>query len=355
MELEIDQIKNRISNYFLFLKSKRVIFLVFFILFLAVGFFYAYFKKPKYEANLSFIINENDKGIGGSLLSLAGQSGLLLGGGGLTPNDDKILFLFSSKKIIGDAILKKYNSENGERIIVNELIEELNLKSTWASDTSMEGFDGVKGGDISRLNRQESKAVDDVIFNLLNYKLISFESLKKKSLVGQSTGIIFLQVVLKNELLSKALAEEIYESLSSFYVLNSIQKQQSNVLLLERKVDSLQGLIRDTESKLGYESDYNFNTFKASGKVNEYRLKRDLEMFNTIFAEVMKNYELAKLTLEQQKPFFKVIDSPTLPLKLIYKSKLKYSLLAAFGVTLGLLFVFSFLYFKGKNDYKNKN
>jgi hypothetical protein len=219
----------------------------------------------------------------------------------------------------------------------------------------MVGFNEIHSVKLNQLTRQENRALDVVVYNLLNWKLVNFETLKKKSLVGQSTGIVFLQVVLKNELLAKALAEELYASLSDFYISNSIQKQQANVDLLERKVDSLKTLISQKESQLGYESDYNFNIFKASGKVNEFRLKRDLEMLISIFGEVTKNFELAKLTLEQQKPFFKVVDTPSLPLKVIYKSKIKYSVISAFGVTFGLFFVFTFLYFRGTNDQKNKS
>ncbi|MCG9879316.1 MAG: lipopolysaccharide biosynthesis protein, partial [Bacteroidia bacterium] len=86
MEVEMSEIKAAITAYFQYLKRNKLFLIIPFIIGLALGISYAILKKPKYEARVSFIINESDKGIGGSLLSLAGQSGLLLGGGGLTPN-----------------------------------------------------------------------------------------------------------------------------------------------------------------------------------------------------------------------------------------------------------------------------
>jgi hypothetical protein len=346
MEVEVSEIKKAMNLYFAFLKKRKFYLLVTFFVGLIIGITYAWVKKPKYEAQISFIINESDKGIGGSLLSLAGQSGLFLGGGGLTPNDDKILFLFSSRHILGEALLKSYESENGKMIIANKLIEELKMKSYWSSDSLMDGFEGIKEVRYDRLSRQENKALNVVIEVLLKGELIAFEALKKKSLVGQGTGIIFLKTTLPNELLAKSVAEEIYASIGNFYIENAIQKQQSNVDLLAGKMDSLQNLIHNKENLLGRESDNNFNIFKASGKVNELRLKRDLEILNAIMVEVIKNYEFAKITLEQQKPFFKLIDSPTLPLKSVYKSKLKFGFLAAFGLSFSLFFLFSVNYFR---------
>ncbi len=355
MQVEVNMLKERVNHYLNFIKSKKVVFLVLIGVSMLVGLLYASFKKPKYESNLSFIINENDKGIGGSLLSLAGQSGLLMGSGGMTPNEDKIMFLFSSRKILGEAMMQKSIAYNGEDLIANQLIEELKIKSYIGGDTLMDGFEKIKSSRYEDLTKQENKAIDIIIDVLLKGNFIRFEALKKKSLVGQGTGVILLQAELKDELLSKALVEQVYVALSDFYINNAIQKQQSNVDLLQHKVDSISSLLRENENALGAESDYNFSTFKASGRIKEYRLKRDIEMLSAIYGEVMKNYELAKLTLEQQKPFFKVIDSPSLPLKAIYKSKIKYTLLAGFAAALGLLGYFSFIYFRRLNAQKLPN
>jgi|688.fasta_scaffold195276_2 uncharacterized protein involved in exopolysaccharide biosynthesis len=354
MEVEMKEIKMSVNAYFKYLKRNRIYLIAPFILGLIIGISYAIIKKPKYEAHVSFIINENDKGIGSSLLSLAGQSGLFLGGGGLTPNDDKILFLFGSRRIIGEAILKKVNLEDkNSALIVNELINELKIYSYWGKDTLMADFAKIESANYDALSRQENRALDVVMEVLVNGKFFEYEALKKKSLVGQGTGILFIKATLPNEILAKRLAEEIYASISDFYIQNAVQKQQSNVNLLESKLDSVQRLIHKLESNLGVASDNNFNVFKASGKVEEVRLKRDLEILNTIMGELIKNYEFAKITLEQQRPFFKLIDGPTLPLTALYKSKIKYSLLAAFGLSVGMFLLLSVQYFRLKNDPKN--
>ncbi|MCG9878963.1 MAG: hypothetical protein MH472_00045, partial [Bacteroidia bacterium] len=244
-------------------------------------------------------------------------------------------------------------ADKKSELLVNELIRELKMSSYWSKDTIMDGFEKIVSTDYERLSRQENKALDIAIDVLVKGKFFEYEALKKKSLVGQGTGILFLKTTLPDEILAKRLAEEIYASISDFYILNAIQKQQTNVDLLESKLDSVQQLIREKEAVLGAASDYNFNVFKASGRIDELRAKRDLEILNTIMAELIKNYEFAKITLEQQRPFFKLIDGPTLPLTTIYKSKLKYGLLAAFGLAFGMFFLLSVQYFRMKNDSKN--
>ena len=61
MQVEVNMLKERVNHYLNFIKSKKVVFLVLIGVSMLVGLLYASFKKPKYESNLSFIINENIK------------------------------------------------------------------------------------------------------------------------------------------------------------------------------------------------------------------------------------------------------------------------------------------------------
>ncbi len=60
-------------------------------------------------------------------------------------------------------------------------------------------------------------------------------------------------------------------------------------------------------------------------------------MIATIFAEVVKNLELAKFTLQQETPVIQVVDRSYLPLQKEKESKLKGLLLG--GILAGFLAV----------------
>lgn len=350
MELDVSVIKNKVANYLFFLRKKKLILFAFCLIFTLAGIAYTIISKPKFEANFSFFINEGDKGLNSALLSLAGQSGLLLGGGSASPTEDKVTFLLQSKRILGEALLKRAANKDGKiEIIGNSLMNEFNILQGYKGDDLMDGFDGLKNATLDSLNSQENKAIDDLIEILTKWKIFSFEIQKKKSLVAQPIGVILIQVTLKNEVLSKVLAESIYEELSQFYIVNAIEKQLSNVELLKYKLDSTESVLNAHERTLGYEAENNINLIRISGKTEELRLKKEVELLHIMRAEFIKNYELAKLSMEQQRPYFKPIDVPRFPLKKNEKSKIKFGLAGLFLGFFTGIFILSLNYFKLNN------
>jgi uncharacterized protein involved in exopolysaccharide biosynthesis len=86
------------------------------------------------------------------------------------------------------------------------------------------------------------------------------------------------------------------------------------------------------------------NIFRFKGKLNEQRLRRDVNILNILYAESIKNKELAKFNLEQDRPVFQLVDTPMAPLDIKGKSMLTYGFLGMFVLAfLGIGF-FSLLY-----------
>lgn len=348
-QIPVSKLKSSLKAYFAYLVSKKNV-----ITFVSIGFAilsltYAFIKKPVYIAKTSFIINEFDKGVGSSLLSLAGQIGISTGSG-ISLNDDKITFLIGSRRVMAGSLLKELQTEDGSKVIlVNRFISYYKLKDAWKNDTCMVGFEDVKNKDYDKLNYQENAAIDKVISIIEKSKLLNFEAIKKKSLVSQSSGIITIQFNCKDELACKALIENLYKELTDFYTINSTKRYKENYDLIKYRADSLIGLIQEKENSLGAVTDENFKIIKSMAKVNQYRLQKEVEMLYIIYGEVLKNKELAKFTLDQQKPAFQVVDAPTLPLEKKESSKIFYAL---FGLVLGAfagLVWFSYRFIRNAN------
>jgi hypothetical protein len=348
-QMPVSKLKSSLKAYYTYLAAKKTV-----LAFVAIGFSillltYAFIKKPLYIAKTSFIINEFDKGVGSSLLSLAGQIGISTGSG-ISLNDDKITFLIGSRRVMAGALLKELQTEDGTKVIlVNRFINYYKLKDTWKSDTSMTGFEAVKNKDYDKLSYQENAAIDKVITIIEKSKLLTFEAIKKKSLVSQSSGIITIQFNFKDELACKALIENLYRELTDFYTINSTKRYKENYDLIKYRADSLINLIQEKENTLGAVADENFKIIKSIAKVNQYRLQKEVEMLYIIYGEVLKNKELAKFTLDQQKPAFQVVDAPTLPLEKKEASKIVYTLI---GLVLGAfagLFWFSYRFIRSAN------
>jgi uncharacterized protein involved in exopolysaccharide biosynthesis len=318
---------------------------------IAAGLAYTIYSKKEYSAHVSFMINENDKLPSvGSLSSLANQLGV--GGGALNVNDDKIIFLIPSKRILGTALL--VNIKN--KTLADHFIDELQLKKRWEKDEDLSKFDRFKHQTLETLDTLENYALDNILKQIIKSGKLKFDAAKKKTVVGNtSSGIISIEYSSTSELISKSLIEEVYKTLSDFYINTSIERQLSNYNLLCSRADSIKNILMNTEVKLATLKDEGMVVRKFIGKVNEGRSHRDVELLNSIYVEILKNREVAKYNLDQQKPVFQLIDFPTIPLDQKVKSKLVYSLLGmiVFDMMLFVFLTFSYVYINVKSTIKS--
>lgn len=345
-----NKILNLLKEYIFFIRNKSKVLAGFLILGLLIGLAYAIFKKPTFEAKLVFMLNDNKSNNLGGLSALAGQLGLGQTTG-LNVSEDRVFYLAYTKRVIGGALL---NKSSNNLTLGDKLIEIRNLKAAWGKDSILCQFDKFVSKEISQLSRVENKAIDQLIQIILLSKRYSVESYKKKvsSLVGsQSSGMMYISFEFIDELFAKEFVEAVYNEMSNFYSLVAVKSLQNNYDLISSREDSVRKVLRDLEDQMAITIDDNFQVKKYIGKVNENRLRRNIEILNLFYAEVIKNKELARFNLEQDKPVFQIVDSPMLPLEAKFKSKIVYSLLAGFA----LLFMFigfysiSFFYLKWKN------
>jgi hypothetical protein len=122
-------------------------------------------------------------------------------------------------------------------------------------------------------------------------------------------------------------------------VQSKIKIKAANVALLQKRADSLGALLnRNTYSAAAaQQSLVDINPALRTAPVSAEIMSREKMMIATIFAEVVKNLELAKFTLQQETPVIQVVDRSYLPLQKEKESKLKGLLLG--GILAGFLTV----------------
>jgi hypothetical protein len=346
----VDLIKGLLS--YLQSKAKWVIGFGFFGI--IVGFSYALLKKPTYEAKLIFMINDSKPSNIGNLGSVFGQLGLG-GNSGLNVSEDRIFYLAFTRRIIGGALLNR-DSKGGT--LGDKFIEIQNLKNGWQNDTILNRFKSFSSKNVNELNFVESKAMDQLIQIILLSKRYIVDSYKKKvtSLVGsQNSGMMFISFEFKDDLFAKAFVIEIFNELSSFYSISTIKSLQNNYDLICAREDSLKQELKTIEDQFAFTADGNFQVNKFIGKVHENRLRRQLEILNLFYSEVIKNKEVARFNLDQEKPVFQIIDEPSLPIEPKFKSKAVYGTLAGIGFIMLSIGVFSLLYLKMFLKEKSQN
>ncbi len=335
-ELNVKDLGNSLKNFYsYFLKKWKLLFLAG-IIGGALGLTYALLKKPVYEAGMSFMINEAEKGGIGSLAMLAGQLGI--GGGMANISDEKVLFLLQSDQILGNALLKEIESNGKKDLLVNFYITEFNTTKRWKNDTILENFNHFTNRSLNALTYEEHKALRSIMKEIIDSKDFQAQSTKRATLVGNTQGgIITIAYKSNSENIAKNLIEHVTNELSEFYISRSIQRQQNNYRTIENRADSIKSLISEKEITLARTKDENMRMIRAQGRLSELRLSKEIEMLYAMFAEVVKNMEIAKFNLEISTPIFQIIDKPYFPLKMEKTSKLISIIIG--GFITGFLFV----------------
>jgi hypothetical protein len=149
---------------------------------------------------------------------------------------------------------------------------------------------------------------------------------------NEDTNIMSLGVTTTNEAISLALSQHMFESLSKYYVNKSIEKLQKTYHLVSMKRDSVLGVLKSTEYQLANFRDSHKSLLMRTDQITELRLQRELAALTAMYAEVIKNVEIADFSVKNKTPFIQVIDSPLAPIPPIKLSLIRQLLI---GIVIG--------------------
>jgi hypothetical protein len=167
---------------------------------------------------------------------------------------------------------------------------------------------------LPNADRRSYIRAQDSILGLI-YANISSNGLS----VGQKDkkiAIISIDVASTNELFSKYFTEALVKEVSDFYIETKSKKSRENMLILERQTDSIRRALNGAITGVAIAND---NTFALNPAMNvrrapSARRQVDVQANTAILTELVKQSELAKVTLRKETPLIQVIDSPILPL-----------------------------------------
>jgi len=289
--------------------QKKLKIIVFSVIFGLLGSIYAYFKKETYEAHLTFVIDESQESGGlGALSGMASQFGFNLGGTSSgTFSQTNIQEIITSRRVVEEALLKIGIIDGKEDLLINHHIAFNDLRKKW------------KGTNIENLyfssNREEFTLQHDSIIGLAFFNLTNGNI---STSIEDESNIVKISCVSKNEDFAKLMIESLVQKLEEYYTIFQTAKSKNTLAFLSFRADSVLLELKNAEYRYASYKDANFGVQRAKGLLEEIRLKRDVEILNIMYGEIVKNLEISKFTLLNNKPLLNIIDSPTLPLK-VYK------------------------------------
>ena len=337
-EISLKELIEKGREWFSYLLGQWKIIVLAGIIGAALGLAYSFIKKPVYTATLSFAL-EDEKGGGGlgSALGLASSFGIDLGGGGGSIfTGSNLTELFKSRAMVEQTLLSPVIVDGKTISLAEMYIQNNGWRDQWNDKPKFKAIQFLPDTKRTHFTR-----VHDSILGVM------YQDLSKTGLVvGQKDkkiAIINIDVNSTNELFAKYFTEALVKEVSDFYVDTKSKKARMNMDILERQTDSIRGELNGAITGVAVAND---NTFGLNPAMNVRRApsaKRqvDVQANTAILTELVKQTELAKVTLRKETPLIQVIDRPILPLQQERFGKAKG--LAMGGFLAGFLAIFFLL------------
>lgn len=337
-EISLKELIEKGKEWFGFLLSQWKIIVLAGFVGAILGLSYSFIKKPVYTATLSFALEDEKSGGGlGGALGLASSFGFDLGGsGGSVFTGSNLTELFKSRKMVEQTLLTPVVVDNATISLAEMYIQNAKWREGWQKNPKFKGIQFLPNHERKYFTR-----VHDSILGTI------YGSLSKGSLsVGQKdkkVSIISIDVSSNNELFAKYFCEALARNVGQFYVATKTKKARANMAVLQKQTDSIRGELNAAITGVAVANDNTFNLNPALNvrRAPSARRQVDVQANTAILTELVKQTELAKVTLRKETPLIQVIDRPILPLAKERFGKAKGivmgGFLAGFLVVLGLI------------------
>lgn len=326
-EISLKELLEKAKDWLSYLVSQWKIILLVVIIGGAIGLAYSFSKKPVYTATLSFVLEGEQSGGGlGGALGLASTFGIDLGGGGGSIfTGSNLTELFKSRNIVEQTLLSPVTSKGKVISLAEMYIRNEGWRQKWKDNpkfSTIQFLPDIKRKYFTRVH----DSILGAMYNELSKNGLSVAQKDKK------VSIVSIDVSATDELFAKYFTEALVKEVSDFYVATKSKKARLNMDILERQTDSIRGELNGAITGVAVAND---NTFGLNPALNvrrapSARRQVDVQANTAILTELVKQTEMAKVTLRKETPLIQVIDSPILPLTKNRFGKAKGILLGGF-------------------------
>lgn len=339
-EISLKEIVEKIKEWYLYLLSNWIIVALAVIIGALLGLTYSFIKKPTYTATLTFALEDEGSGGGlGGALGLASQFGFDIGGsGGGAFEGSNLLELFKSHRIVVQTLLKPVNFKGQTISLAEVYIQDQEWRDNWEKDPKLYNLQF-----LPNLKRESLTRVHDSILGIIYQNLyVKGLSVTKKD---KKIDITTIEVFSINEFFAKSFAEALVKEVSDFYIDTKSKKARINMDILKKQTDSIRSALNTSITGVAVANDNNFNLNPALNvkRTPSARRQVDVQANTAILTELVKQTEIAKVTVRKETPLIQIIDEPIYPLKKEKFGKFKGLI---FGGFLGGFFILLFFVIK---------
>jgi uncharacterized protein involved in exopolysaccharide biosynthesis len=307
-EISTKQVILKGKEIWLFLWSKWRIILIFGLLGGVIGLALSFVIKPKYTATLTFAVANDKSNPLGAYAGLASMAGLDLGGGGSDLfSSDNIMELLKSKRMLENTLLSSIKVGDKNITLIEHYITFKKLRQKWDKKPNLANIRYEVNCDPVKFSRVQDSIIGTVCKDLIDNSININKPDKKLSIIESN-------ITTTNEIFSKQFMDQLIVNVSNFYIETKTKRLKQNVDILQNRADSLSAILTSSTQSIASLSDQNLIPAKAVVSAGKARKQIDLQISGAVYGEILKNLELAKVTLQKETPLIQVIDAPIYPL-----------------------------------------
>jgi capsule polysaccharide export protein KpsE/RkpR len=328
----LTEVINAIQGYFSFVLGQKKLFGLLMLSTVLLAIIYGFFQSPKYEATSSFVLEEKSSA-GGGLAGLASQFGFdmnsLSGAGSGLFSGDNILDIVKSRVIVEKVLLTKIDSTVQGPTLADLYLDFTGLGKKLVKKGKAVDFYKIKNGQTTSLLQ------DSVLFAI--YEKVTNDNITVDR-VNKKGSIFKITTITDNAIFSKTMTDKLLFETSKFYINIKTNSATDNVQKLQRRADSLSSILNTKSYNAAAFQILDPNIAYKSISVPGELSQRDKTIVYSIYAEVVKNLEIARMSLVNQTPNIQILDQPKYPLIDQRKSLLFLMVVGAMiGLVIGLM------------------
>jgi LPS O-antigen subunit length determinant protein (WzzB/FepE family) len=347
-EKEIDLIILAKSIY-----NEKIVIVKFVFLFIFLGFLVAFLSPTTYSASSTFIPQTSESSTGaGSLGGLASLAGINLGNMG-TNNDipptlyPKFLSSGKFKKALLQApITIEGQSESITYAHYYEEIAQPNILEYVHMYTL--GLPGLISKSFKSVPEETTLIAEGELIKFKPSEVTHFKRLENQVsvLINEKEGLVTLFFKMPEPLMAAQMAKYAQDLLQNEVISYKISNAREQLKFTEERYLEKQLEFKKIQTQLSYFRDRNQNIVSATAQNQLQLLEADYNFSFSIFTELAKQLEQAKLQVAKDTPIFSIIEPVTIPTQ---KSAPKQSLIiiifAFVGLILSIFYIFGMKFF----------
>ena len=238
--------------------------------------------------------------------------------------------------MVEQTLLSPVNQNNFTISLAEMYIQDKKWREKWDEKPALKSISFLPKTDRTKFNRAQD-SIFGVIYNDLSKNALTVDQKDKKVAIGTIT------MKGTNEYFAKQFTLALTKTVTNFYIETKSKRAKENMDILVRQTDSIRGELNGAITGVAVANDNTFGLNPALNvkRVPSARRQVDVQANTAILTELVKQTELAKVTLRKETPLIQVIDQPILPLPKEKFGKAKGmvlgGILAGFLTVLGLI------------------